>query len=127
MSPSTKSRQLGKLVRQARTARGLSLRALAEGIGTADAPYLLRLERGEYQQPSAAVLQGLARVLDIAITDLYALAGYVMPEGLPAFEPYLRVTTDLPDHAIEQLGDYYAMLKTKYGAGANGPEGGDDV
>jgi hypothetical protein len=35
-------------------------------------------------------LQRLAKALDIAYTDLFALTGYQVPEALPSLTPYLR-------------------------------------
>src|SRR5438552_10861159 len=105
MPPTTKSKRLGKLIQQRRTKAGLSLRELAERANT-DAAYLLRFERGEYRQPSMPILEALARALEIPVADLQALAGYRVSSQLPAFEPYLRATTDLPEKAIGELQKY---------------------
>lgn len=123
MPPSTKSKKLGRLVQTRRVAEGLSLRELAARTNT-DAPYLLRLERGEYRQPSMPILEALSRALEIPIADLQALAGYRVSSQLPAFEPYLRATTDLPEKAIDELQKYYDMLSERYGTKRTNQSGG---
>jgi transcriptional regulator with XRE-family HTH domain len=126
MGPTKRSRQLGRMIQQAREARGLSLRAVSKDVPKTDAAYLLRLERGEYPQPSPQVLQGLSRVLEIPLADLYALADYTEATDLPAFAPYLRAKTDLPDEAISELQNYYQMLERKFGVGTRQKGGRDD-
>jgi transcriptional regulator with XRE-family HTH domain len=123
MPPSTKSKRLGKLIQQRRTSAGLSLRELAGQTNT-DAPYLLRLERGEYRQPSMPILEALSRALEIPIADLQALAGYRVASQLPAFEPYLRATTELPENAIDELQKYFDMLSERYGTKRTKQSGG---
>jgi len=116
MPPSTKSRKLGRLVQDQREAKGWSLRRLAELTKT-DAPYLHRLERGEYRHPNPTILAALSRQLSIPLANLFALADYPMARGLPDFEPYLRAKTDLPEQAIAQLQEYFDLLRQKYGVG----------
>lgn len=114
MPPTTKSRQLGKLVREERKSKGLPLQAVADAAGT-DAPYMYRLERGEYQQPRPEILAGIARVLDIPLANLYAMAGYPTTRELPDFEPYLRAKTELPEKAIRELQRVFNDLQSRYG------------
>jgi transcriptional regulator with XRE-family HTH domain len=114
---------LGRLIRRARLAKGLSLRAAAEQIGYA-VSYLSRIEAGQYKSPRPRRLQGIARVLDIPIEDLYAVAHYDMPTRLPSLAPYLRVKYgELPEEALDRLEEYFEMLKERYGA----EDGGDDA
>lgn len=123
MPTSIKGRQLGRLIKRHRLAKGLSLRALAAQTGYAPS-YLCRIEAGDYETPAPKTLQAIARVLDIPIEDLYALTNYDMPGQLPNFAPYLRAKYDqLPDEAVEQLEDYFEMLKQRYGA----RDGGEDA
>ena len=65
IDPSTRGRlspHTAALLRQARLARGLSLRAAARLLGV-DPGYLSRLERGQ-RRPSIDVAHGLIRLLD---------------------------------------------------------------
>mgnify|MGYP000722286280 CR=1 FL=1 len=55
--------RLGMIIARARQAKGLSFAQLAEQTGYATG-WLLRLERGEYEEPAADRLTRLAELLD---------------------------------------------------------------
>ena len=61
MPPTKRSKQLGRLVRQHRQAKGLSLRVAAKELGY-DHSYLGRIEAGDYPTPSPQLLKKLARL-----------------------------------------------------------------
>ncbi len=118
--------QLADVISSARKAKGLSTRAVATEIGL-DQSNIVRLENGAVISPQPAVLEGLARVLDLDLADLYALAGYTKPSQLPAFAPYLRSKfAGLPDEAHDELEKSFRRIAKKYGYDANGPEPGQD-
>jgi transcriptional regulator with XRE-family HTH domain len=114
MPPTTKSRQLGRLIRERRLQKGLPLQAVADAAGT-DPAYMFRLERGEYHQPRPEILVGISKSLAIPLANLYALAGYPTPRELPDFEPYLRAKTQLPEKAIRELQRVFDDLQSRYG------------
>lgn len=121
-----KSETLAEAVAKARTAKGLSTRQLASEIGI-DQSNIVRLEQGSVAEPKPAVLEGLARVLDLELADLYALAGYTKPSELPTFTPYLRSKfADLPDQARAELERSFQSIANKYGYDADGPAPGQD-
>lgn len=132
METRQKGSQLGQAVRQAREAKGLSTRKLAEAIGTTHS-YIHKLEAGWFGSISPENIQALARALDIDAQDLFALAGYKVPEGLPTLVPYMRTKygEDLPEEAISELQNYFGYLRAKYGTGDMsrplGDEDEDDV
>jgi transcriptional regulator with XRE-family HTH domain len=132
METRDKGAKLGEAVRLAREAKGMSRRGLAEAIGTTNS-YINKLEAGWFQTISPANIQALAKALDMDAQDLFALAGYKVPEGLPTLIPYMRTKygEDLPDAAIEELRNYFGYLRTKYGstdvARPMGDEDEDDV
>src|SRR3712207_9558721 len=64
---------LGDYLREQRVAAALSLRDLAEQSGVSN-PYLSMIERG-VRQPSAQVLQQIAKALQISAEQLYVRAG----------------------------------------------------
>jgi transcriptional regulator with XRE-family HTH domain len=111
--PPIESKELGDLVRKMRRERGMSLRAVADASGL-DWSYIGRLEKGEIGTPDPAKLQKLARGLAVEVEDFYALAGYLVPEGLPGLAPYLRVKYDLPEEAMTDVERYVARLKKRY-------------
>jgi protein involved in plasmid replication-relaxation len=47
----------------------------------------------------------------------YALAGYLVPEGLPELRPYLRAKYGLHDRAARQLDEYFQALRYKWSEG----------
>ncbi len=122
MPPTKRAQQLGRLIKKNRQAKGLSLRAAAEKMGYHHS-YLARIEIGDYQSPAPKQLKAIARVLDIPVEDLYALAGYQVPDRLPDFAPYLRAKFDLPDDAVDRLEEYFNMLTERYGSASESGEG----
>ena len=105
---------LGELILTKREAAGLTRRQLAGDLGISR-PYLYRLERGEYANPSTRVLSQIVRWLDISVEDIYALTGYTIPDDLPTFGPYVRAKhADWPEGALDELEDFYDFLKYKY-------------
>jgi transcriptional regulator with XRE-family HTH domain len=73
-----------------------------------------RLETGHIESPRPEHLQRLARALDVDIEEFYALAGYLMPEGLPELRPYLRAKYGLPERAAQQLDEYFQALRDQW-------------
>ncbi len=68
---------LGRLIKQHRTARSLSLRALAAASGISTS-HLGRIERGE-RFPSAYILRRIAKPLGFDENELFTLAGFLSP------------------------------------------------
>lgn len=109
MSPS-KSKQLGRLVRQQREAQGLSIRELAQKARM-NHSLIGFIETGERPATTDAIRK-LARALRVPIEDLFALSDHMLTETLPDFEPYLRAKFALPDSAIRKLrADFDALLE----------------
>lgn len=99
---------LGKLLSRARRGKGLSLRQVADKVGVTHLT-IYHLEQGVYLKPSPQNLQKLARVLDLAVEDLFAKVGYAMPD-LPDFAPFLRTKYDLSDDVVAQMERYLARI-----------------
>jgi transcriptional regulator with XRE-family HTH domain len=64
---------VGKFIREQRSAVGMSLRKLASTAGVSN-PYLSQIERG-LRRPSADILNGIAKALRISAETLYVKAG----------------------------------------------------
>jgi transcriptional regulator with XRE-family HTH domain len=64
---------VGKFIREQRSAVGMSLRKLASTAGVSN-PYLSQIERG-LRRPSADILNGIAKALRISAETLYVRAG----------------------------------------------------
>ena len=117
MEPTKQSKRLGAIIRQAREAQELSLRQLAAQVEVVDRGYLWKLERGQLLKPAPAILERLATVLGLELADLYALAEYPQPQGLPEFQPYLRAKYDLPEKAIRELERHFTEVSRQYQKG----------
>ncbi|HEY5249772.1 MAG TPA: helix-turn-helix transcriptional regulator [Dermatophilaceae bacterium] len=103
--------QLGAALQSARARAGLTVRQLAEAADMTPAT-VSRIETGQIKSPRPEHLVRLARALDVDLEDLYALAGYYMPQGLPELRPYLRSKYGLSDRAVEQLDEYFQALRS---------------
>ena len=61
-------------------------------------------------------INALATALDLDSQDLFALAGYRVPDGLPTLVPYMRTKygDELPEAAIQEINGFYNYLRSKY-------------
>lgn len=101
-------------------------RELARQIGT-DTAYLVRLERGEYRSPRPDILANVATALDVPMSDLYAIAGYIAPTELPSLTPYLRTKyRQLSDDALDSVDAYLQHIADNEGVNLNGPAPEED-
>jgi len=107
------TRTLGEYVRARRLANGWTLSEAARRSDV-DLAYLSRLELGGYQTPNPRYLSAIARALDVQPEDLYGLAGYDIPERLPALAPYMRTKYDMPPEAVRDLEKYFELLRNYY-------------
>lgn len=113
-SNSRKHRALAEYLFSRREIGHLSVRGVSDRIGVHHT-YLRRLEQGLYAQPAPEILQRLALALEVPAEDLFALAGYEIPENLPTFPAYLRSKYDMSPEAARQLTDYFAFISERFG------------
>lgn len=111
---------LTELLRRRRAELGLSARRLAERAGLHHAA-LSRIESGE-RRPNPETLQRLSAALELDEADLFALAGYRLPAGLPGLPAYLRAKYRMPEEATRQLTEYFGYLAEKYNIEPEGDE-----
>lgn len=117
---------LAQLLREAREGLGLSAREVGKRSGITDSN-IVRLEQGAIANPRPETLKAIADVLELDLADVYAAAGYVQPDGLPSFAPYLRSKYgDLPAEAQQELERSFKTVAEKYGYDASGPKPGQD-
>jgi transcriptional regulator with XRE-family HTH domain len=111
-------RQFATFLAERRKARGLTQPQLAKTLGVSKSN-VHYWEAGEYL-PKTNLLEPLARALHVSYEDLFALAGYSHPEGLPEFTPYLRAKyTALPDEALAEAEAFFRNLTERYGEGGD--------
>jgi transcriptional regulator with XRE-family HTH domain len=128
METTHKQNALGTTVHEAREAKGLSTRGLAEIIGTTHS-YIHKLEAGWFRTISPENIQALATALDLDPQDLFALAGYRVPDGLPSFGGYLRTKygEDLTEEAIQRMTAYFEFECSRQGATDSQPSNRRDL
>ena len=118
--------QLGEYIQKHRVARGLSGREFARQIEV-DTAYVVRLERGDYRAPRPDLLARIAQTLKLPLSDVYAIAGYVVPCDLPSLIPYLRTRYgQLSEDGITALDSYFLKIATSEGLDLSGPAPGED-
>jgi len=109
--------ELGALLADLRTAKGLSLREVEEATDRAVSnAYLSQLENGRIKKPSPNVLHALASVYSVPYEALMEKAGYLLPSeddsgrrtGLAAF-----AIDDLTTEEEEELLKYLAFLRSR--------------
>ena len=109
--------ELGALLSDLRTAKGLSLREVEEATGKAVSnAYVSQLENGKIQKPSPHVLHSLSGVYGVPYETLMERAGYLLPSEeavgrrrrLAAF-----AIDDLTAEEEEELLKYLAFLRSR--------------
>jgi transcriptional regulator with XRE-family HTH domain len=110
--------ELGALLADLRTAKGLSLREVEEATGKAVSnAYLSQLENGKIKKPSPNVLHSLAEVYAVPYEALMEKAGYLLPSEGNATGHRRRLTVfaidDLTAEEEEELLKYLAFLRSR--------------
>jgi transcriptional regulator with XRE-family HTH domain len=110
--------ELGAVLADLRTAKGLSLRAVEEATGKAVSnAYLSQLENGKIKKPSPNMLRSLAAVYAVPYEALMEKAGYLLPsenanrghrKRLAAF-----AIDDLTAEEEEELLKYLAFIRSR--------------
>src|SRR3954447_22362989 len=102
---------LGEYLREQRESSQVSLRQLAEQTGVSN-PYLSQIERG-LRQPSAEVLQQLAKALRISAEQLYVQAGILNSDDRQVRSVELAILGDpvLTERQKQSLLDVYQAFR----------------
>jgi transcriptional regulator with XRE-family HTH domain len=109
------SKQLGALLRQKREEMGYSMTQLARASGVHDST-VLRIESGQFAAPRPDKLARFAALLNIDLADLYAKAGYLVPDSLPGFDAYVSTKyPDLPVDVRTELVQWFDQLMVEHG------------
>jgi transcriptional regulator with XRE-family HTH domain len=110
-----RSRQLGQLLKARREACGLSTHRLA-AAAEMDQATIVRLEAGSIVAPRPNKLSRIAQVLGISGADIFALAGYAVPNDLPTLRPYLFAKYHgLLAEDIDKIETYVGRIARKRG------------
>jgi transcriptional regulator with XRE-family HTH domain len=107
--------RVGRVIREQREQLGLSQRRLVALAGINHAT-LHKLENGVLRSPQTDTLRAVATALQLSVTDLFAVAGWLPANELPTLRPYLRAKyRDLDEQAIADLERYADELSQRYG------------
>jgi len=110
--------ELGGLLADLRTAKGLSLRQVEEATDKAVSnAYLSQLEKGRIRKPSPNVLHSLAAVYAVPYELLMEKAGYLFPsdgsKGARRKSRAVFAIDDLTAEEEEELLKYLAFLRSR--------------
>jgi len=109
------SQALGALLRQKRQELGYSTYQLAKAAGV-DQSVVVRFEQGKFAAPRPDKLARFAEALGLSLADVYARAGYLVPNELPSFSAYLSAKyPELPVTAAAGLNELFTELTTRHG------------
>jgi transcriptional regulator with XRE-family HTH domain len=110
----TQARNLGRLIRQRREERALGIRGLEAASGV-NVSSIVSLERGDILTPQPDTLKSLAAALDMPVSDLFTVAGWLPAGELPTLKPYLRAKyRQLDEQAIADLERYAQQLAERH-------------
>lgn len=84
---------LGEYIKHLRVQRDMTIREVATKADL-DSGALTRLEHGQVTHPRPDTLCALALTLKVPLADMFAQAGYTLPDELPGVESYLRTKYD---------------------------------
>jgi transcriptional regulator with XRE-family HTH domain len=110
--------QFARFLTKHRKACGLSKSELAREVGV----HRSNVTFWEYGKvlPKVNVLERLARALHVSYEDLFAMAGYANPEGLPDPKPYLRAKyPGLSKRAITEAEKFFDDFEDRHGVGGD--------
>ena len=100
---------LGEYLREQRLANRLSLRQLADAAGVSN-PYLSQIERG-LRKPSAEILQGIAKGLQISAETLYVRAGILDESAESDVEAAIRADPAITERQKQTLLEIYQSFR----------------
>ena len=102
------ARVLGNLLRAKRQELGFSTYQLAAAAGV-NSSTVVRIELGQFAAPRPDKLAKFAKALGMNLGEIFAMAGYIVPEELPDLDIYL--STKYPDLSKSDLRKMELTLK----------------
>ncbi len=104
----SQAQALGAMLRARRKELGYSTYQLADAAGVRNST-VVRIELGRFAAPSPEKLAKFAEELDMGLGEVYAKAGYVVPDDLPDFDTYL--SKKYPDLTKSERRQLTGVLK----------------
>jgi transcriptional regulator with XRE-family HTH domain len=120
------AQRFGAYIKELREKQQLSIRQAAARSGVY-AGTLARLEHGEVCNPLPSTLKCLAATLQVPLSDVFAMATYVVPYDLPSLSPYLRARYGhLSEDTLAAADQYLQRLIEEQEMNPNGPDPFED-
>lgn len=116
---------LGAFIRKQRDQANLSLRKLSKLAGVSN-PYLSQIERG-LRNPSAEILQAIAKALDLSAETLYVRAGILDERTDSDVESAIARDPLLTEHQRATLLEMYRTFRSVNAPAAAAPDAQDEV
>jgi transcriptional regulator with XRE-family HTH domain len=111
----SQANELAGILRTRRRQLGLSMRYIESMTGF-NVATISGLEKASNLTPQPGTLKGIAHVLNLSVSDLYVITGWLPAAQLPAVMPYLRAKyRELPDEALAEVEALIATLRVKHG------------
>ena|ERR1700726_3772286 len=104
------ARQVGRLFKQARRAKKLSLRQVDELSGVSYG-WLKNLERGSMSQPAPSKLTKVAHVLELAPERVDRMTRGQLSSDLPPIRTYFRAKYQLETEEIRQIEELFDRIR----------------
>ena len=104
------ARELGRLFKQARRTRRLSLRAVDE-LTSVSYGWLSRLERGQMIAPAPSKLTKVAEALGIALERIDRITRGRISRDLPPIRTYFRAKYHLTPQEITQIEEVFDQIR----------------
>src|ERR1700710_3018531 len=102
---------LAATIRTARLGHGLTAKDVALRAGV-DPGTVTRIERAQISSPRADSLIAIAGVLDIPVSDLFAIAAWIPAHELPSLMPYMRAKyAALPEDAYQEIRTLFQSIR----------------
>lgn len=116
--------ELGAYLKSKREAAAMSTYNVSAVSGVVQSQ-VVRIENGQIMTPAPDKLQRIAKAITAPIIDVFTLAGYPLPKGLPGLRPYMRAKyRDLSSEALDEVEAFVAQLAERHNL--NGPDPGED-
>ena len=107
--------ELGRLIRETREAKGMSLRSLERKVGVSNA-HLSQLETGRIEKPSMALLYLISEALDLDPKQLLQVSGHVEKRdigGSNLLGVAFRGSDELTAEEADEVLRFIEMLKKR--------------
>ena len=103
---------LARYLKTKRDEKNWSMRELAEKAGVSHSE-IARMEKGQRNNPSAAMLRAIATALHVPINELLEAVGLADAMPKPVFAMHINGSDDLTPEELSEVENYISYLKSR--------------